>query len=821
MTQTPKSAALQFHGWGANITVMAKASKQPIHKWKRFYDTPQTLKDVEELPWRNAVGVGVLNGLGNWRTFDIDARKKDAQGNLLAVVEPVPRDVIAAVVTALGLPASYPWVWRSGSGKGWEIAFQCSDDLPAGVLSAKSKEPGVFWGVPKDKDNPAFDHIELRWDRCQTIYPPSQHEDPTNPGYCWDGVAPDAPPSVVSVGHVLTAFFVVAMNKPVDASPKPERVKRERTVNDTSKHDDAAKEEIRRRFDLVKYAVAKFGGESVKDRNGEVRITGHGGLLIREDDDVWHTFQDEVGGDCFDLAGKHLFDGRWNRRDGRMFMDALKEAAAYTGVTLPEPEKPTKKTSGHDDATGRRYLTEDEIDLLNPPTWLIKNVVPVGEVTMVIGAGDAGKTFIVVDMVKRVAQHYPVMYIAAEDASGIRVRKRAWELYHRAGKNGNFMMWNGVLPLFEETEVGGFIDEVKALDLKLIVIDTLSQSIAGADENSSKDMTIVMQHCQWIARETGAAVVVIHHTTKGGETYRGSSTLKNNTYGFLEVSKDDDLIKLECGRIKNTRPFAPRFFSLIQVDTDVADEEGQPIQSCVILPADRIFRGNQLNSSEIKMLKALLDMTDADDGAKTSDLQKTLDLTSASFYRTLKRLRNLGLADKGEKQNAPLTITNIGRQRLAEESNDPQYQEPGTAAQVTPAFEVNTKLLSLLSDSSLPDSSPDSSPEGGSEQQTTITQDSAIDSEIITTIKLLSDTLDSSGQTTIYHSPPLKGRDDESSPENKPVSGLDHDKHRIAEARQALACGDIKAAWKAAGLVRGRKDQQEIEAEIDVARGTS
>ncbi len=217
------------------------------------------------------------------------------------------------------------------------------------------------------------------------------------------------------------------------------------------------------------------------------------------------------------------------------------------------------------------------------------------------------------------------------------------------------------------------------------------------------------------------------------------------------------------------------------------------------------------------MLKALLDMTDADDGAKTSDLQKTLDLTSASFYRTLKRLRNLGLADKGEKQNAPLTMTNVGRQRLAEESNDPQYQEPGTAAQVTPAFEVNIKLLSLLSDSNLPDSSPDSSPEGGSEQQTTITQDSAIDSEIITTIKLLSDPLDSSGQTTIYHSPPLKGRDDESSPESKPVSGLDHDQRRISEVRQALATGDIKAARKAAGKIQGRKDQKAVEVEIDAA----
>lgn len=50
---------------------------------------------------------------------------------------------------------------------------------------------------------------------------------------------------------------------------------------------------------------------------------------------------------------------------------------------------------------------------------------------------------------------------------------------------------------------------------------------------------------------------------------------------------------------------------------------------------------------------------------------------------------------------------------------------------------------------------------------------------------------------------------------SKPTSDLDHDKRRRAEVRVALACGDIKAARKAAARVRGRKDQEAIEAEID------
>jgi cobalamin biosynthesis protein CobD/CbiB len=46
---------------------------------------------------------------------------------------------------------------------------------------------------------------------------------------------------------------------------------------------------------------------------------------------------------------------------------------------------------------------------------------------------------------------------------------------------------------------------------------------------------------------------------------------------------------------------------------------------------------------------------------------------------------------------------------------------------------------------------------------------------------------------------------------------VDHDKRRLAEIREALACGDLKAARKVASRIRGRKDQQMIEAEIDAA----
>lgn len=318
---TPRSAASQLRTWGASVTAIGKESKRPIHKWACFYETPQSDDAVRQIPWDQAVGVGVLNGINHWRTFDIDKCPGEPTVDTLLAV--------------LGLPSDYRWVWRSGSGKGWEVAFICRDELPVGVLTGKEQEPGVFWGLPKD--GTSFDHIELRWDRCQTIYPPSQYAG-DGPGYRWRGQVPEAAPAVVSVGHVLAAFFAVAILKlsepKIARDPKPR--KQEPIARPASDRD--AIDEIKHRFDLLAYARKHWPGDTQQERNGEIRILGHGGFLINEEKGTWNSFRDDVGGDALELIGYHLYGDRWDHDDGTMFRAALEEGAQETGVELPPPQ---------------------------------------------------------------------------------------------------------------------------------------------------------------------------------------------------------------------------------------------------------------------------------------------------------------------------------------------------------------------------------------------------------------------------------------------------------------------------------------------------
>jgi hypothetical protein len=477
----------------------------------------------------------------------------------------------------------------------------------------------------------------------------------------------------------------------------------------------------------------------------------------------------------------------------------------------------------------RRYLTEDEIDLLNPPTWLIKGVMPAGEVTLVSGPGDAGKTFIVTDMMKRVAQHYPVMYGALEDAPGIRIRKRAWELHYQLPKNGNFLMWTQALDLYDAVSVDSFIAEVVPLGLRMITLDTLSRALGGADENSNTDIAIVMNNCERIAHQTGAAVVLIHHTTKDGAAFRGASALKNNTYGHLEISRDDDLIQFKIGCIKNTPEAAPRYFKLVTVPIpDIIDDDGNQVSSAVILPADRVANGDKITGNQIKMLVALLDITDAQGGAATSDLEKASGLVGSSFYSALKRLRALGLVDKGDKQRDPITITAAGRARLSVESANPEHQSGGVTMNIAPPFEVNTRLNRAITPLLQKDSEgkellqkdawsndvadpTETDPDNAGYSNVTPTAVPAPEAITPITPKLLQETNWSNELLTPHPLSPLG----EGVWSNRDSNGLEHDLRRIAEITKALETGNIKAARKAAGDIRGRKEQKAADLRID------
>ena len=207
ISQSLVGFARQLHGWGANVSAIRKGSKGPSHKWEHLQRERQTIEELNSYKWGGAAAVGVFNGPGGWRIFDIDAIK-DANGQPVAAV---PLAVLTSALVAAGLPDDYIWSYISGSGAGYGFVVRCHDELPEDWPADK----GVFRGEPLP--GLAYDHLELRWSTGQTVIHGAH---PTGPGYTWrKSEPPFVPPAELSISRVIAAFEAIAELSNEESAP--------------------------------------------------------------------------------------------------------------------------------------------------------------------------------------------------------------------------------------------------------------------------------------------------------------------------------------------------------------------------------------------------------------------------------------------------------------------------------------------------------------------------------------------------------------------------------------------------------------------------
>jgi hypothetical protein len=83
------------------------------------------------------------------------------------------------------------------------------------------------------------------------------------------------------------------------------------------------------------------------------------------------------------------------------------------------------------------------------------------------------------------------------------------------------------------------VAEKYGCDVNHIIFDTFRTAVNGIDENAAKHVTPAMLHFKAIARLTGAAVSIIHHTNRELKDFSGSGSFKSdcdNLY-FVEAGK--------------------------------------------------------------------------------------------------------------------------------------------------------------------------------------------------------------------------------------------------------------------------------------------
>ena len=116
---------------------------------------------------------------------------------------------------------------------------------------------------------------------------------------------------------------------------------------------------------------------------------------------------------------------------------------------------------------------------------------------------------------------------------------------------------------------------------QLIVIDTLSASLAGElSENSNDDMAQVLLKLYRLQRQTGASILLVHHSGHDGSNERGASALRCNVDTSIRISTSGAHRKWTVIKQKDGSDGISDLFDLAQVE--VTRNDGQIVNSIVV-----------------------------------------------------------------------------------------------------------------------------------------------------------------------------------------------------------------------------------------------
>lgn len=272
---------------------------------------------------------------------------------------------------------------------------------------------------------------------------------------------------------------------------------------------------------------------------------------------------------------------------------------------------------------------------------LIKGVLTKGELSLLLGESQSGKSFLAIDIAGAVARGISwfgrkvrrglVVYQAGESATGVR-RKRlpAYRKHNDIAHEAiPFVLLQAPLDLYSSDDpTDAFIEEcvnwcrIYGIPLELIVIDTFNKATPGANENDGKDMGVVLARCDKIRKATGAHVMLVHHLNAGGNKARGHTSLFANVENVLLCRivpdhSDADNRKVReavVSKQKDGEDGTSFKFVLPQVEIGT-DADGDKITSCIVAPpageAGQTIKNPgaiQLGGANQKVLRALYDV---------------------------------------------------------------------------------------------------------------------------------------------------------------------------------------------------------------------
>lgn len=218
---------------------------------------------------------------------------------------------------------------------------------------------------------------------------------------------------------------------------------------------------------------------------------------------------------------------------------------------------------------GLTLYTWDELKqrmLEEPPMYIVKDLIALSDIGMISSLPGAGKSSIIAKMIGCIAQgtpflemdtkQHPVVFINSDQNS-----------YHLIGERiGSHISTDEeeeqlrrmlYLPKFEEIPAPFPDDYVKQVieateerigsnrpNKGLIIIDTMRTAFLTGSENGSENDTSALLRfiapLKKLARASGWAILIVHHNTKGSNSYAGGAIIKGQMEFTVNMKRDDN-----------------------------------------------------------------------------------------------------------------------------------------------------------------------------------------------------------------------------------------------------------------------------------------
>lgn len=277
--------------------------------------------------------------------------------------------------------------------------------------------------------------------------------------------------------------------------------------------------------------------------------------------------------------------------------------------------------------------------------YLVKNWIDRGALSVVYGESNVGKTFFALDLAMHVAARLPwhghkvadvdtdgnwpgpVLYIAGEGGHGIRnrieaVRRERSDIMERIEGESDFCLLPTGLDLCGPNDVEALSEAIAewADFVALIVVDTLARAMGDGDENTAKDMGAFVRNVDQLREETGAHVMVIHHsgkdTSKGA---RGSNSLRAAADTEIELTRSGAVVMAETKKQRDMPTDQVFAYTLKGVFLGT-DEDGDDVTSAIVQPTEPVKKTPRLSGQQKIAMQALDDALAKDGEKKPGDM---------------------------------------------------------------------------------------------------------------------------------------------------------------------------------------------------------